>query len=299
MKEFSFQYFTVKNTVAFDDFTVKIKLGPLRKYEFPFPNIVNYYLFDNNQYRSFFITYTDNSGKTKKVQIFSTPAEIEFNQMVAEFQAKIPAKSLNHLSEKEAFAAMKMANPKKWAPLVAMLIVLLITSGFVYPGLRHYFDFGFANATVQLVGEGKDLGSRNVHILGNTLDQTLEETTTTTNHGSTTTTKSIFIPLVGDDYKEGDPIKVMLKFDDLSDVAYQNALASTDFTGVIRNIAWEGMSRKQIDFFKDHFAMNLPTDPVLIEVTNKEHNDVYAIWVVGGITFVIGLIVLFSALRRK
>jgi hypothetical protein len=297
MKEFTFNYFAAKNSVAFDDFIVKIKIGPFRKYEFAFPNIQNFYVFDNNQYRSIFITYTDDTGKNKKVQVFSTPAEMGFNQLAAELNAKIPQKSLNHLSEKEAFKVMKTANPKKWAPVVAFLFMLVVTSAFVYPGLRHYFDFGFADATVAEIGEGKDVGTRNIHITGQTLDQPLVETSSSS-QGTKPTSKTTYIPLVSEDYVDGDPVKVILKFDGLSDFEYQEELHKTDFTGVVRNIAWEGIGNDQVDFFKQHFQMNFPSAPVLVEITNTEHNDFYALAVLVGMAVVIGIIVLITALKR-
>ncbi len=299
MKEFTFNYFAAKNSVAFDDFTVKIKIGPFRKMEFPFGNLQNFYVFNNKDYRSIYFVYTANNGKNKRIQVFATPAEMGFDQLVAELQAKIPQKSLNHLSEKEAFAAMHATNPKKWAPIAVFFIMFAILSAIFYPQLRHYFDFGFANATVEDVGNGKDVGSRNICVTGTPLDQTEIETTTSTNHGVTTTSKSSYIPLVGANYKDGDPVKVMLKFNELSDDQYQAALADSAFTGVIRNIAWEGLGNSQIDFFKTNFKMNFPSTPVLIEITNEKHNDVYAIWIVAGVSLFLGIIVLFVALKKR
>src|ERR1041385_7978546 len=108
MKEFHFNYFAASNMVALDDFTIKIKMGPFVKKEFPAANLENFYMFENNTYRSVFLLFSGDNGKRKKVQVFSTPAEMGFTQLIAELNARFPQKSLNHLSEKEAFAAMKV-----------------------------------------------------------------------------------------------------------------------------------------------------------------------------------------------
>jgi hypothetical protein len=299
MKEFTFNYFAATNVVAFDDFTVKIKMGPFVKKEFPLANLQSFYVFDNNSYRSIFLIYSTDDGKNKKVQVFATPAEMGFTQLVAELTARFPSKSLNHLSEKEAFAAMKVANPKKWAPFAAFFIMMAVLCGIMYPGLRHYLDFGFTTATVNQVASGTDLDSRNVEIRGTLLDAGYEETTTTTHNGSTTTTTKVYVPIVGDDYQAGDKIKVVLEFDALSDGEYNDILNEKKFTGVIRNIAWEGISSKQMNFLITNYHLNMPDAPVLVEITNETHNDGYVIWVVGGIGGFLLILFVIVALKRK
>lgn len=72
----------------------------------------------------------------------------------------------------------------------------------LYPGLRHYFDFGFAKVNVKELVDGKFPGSRNISISGVLLNTPFEETTSRTKRGNTTTTVSDFIPLVDETWKK-------------------------------------------------------------------------------------------------
>ena len=88
MKEFSFSYFTVKNVVTIDEYALRIKSGPFVKKEMQLNNLQHFYLFDNKDYRSVYFLYTDDKGKSKKVQVFSTPAEIGFTDLMSELQTR-------------------------------------------------------------------------------------------------------------------------------------------------------------------------------------------------------------------
>ncbi|HET6991036.1 MAG TPA: hypothetical protein VFJ43_06920 [Bacteroidia bacterium] len=299
MKEFNFNYFTAKNSVSIDDFLIRTKTGPFIKKEFPITNLQSFFIFYNNTYQSVFFIYTDDKGKSKKIQVFATPAEVGFTELVNELNARFPSKSLNHLSDAEAFKAMKVANPNKWAPFVAFFLILFVMCGILYPQLRHYFDYGFANTTVTEVGEKKDLGTRNINITGILLDKSLEETTTTTNKGSTTTTVSVYVPMVDSSWKEGDPVKVILSFDKLSDDEYSQVLESNSFTGVIRNVAWEGIESKQTDFLIKTYGLKFPDKPVLVQITNEKHNDEWVIFVMGLIVVILVIVFIIVAIKRR
>ncbi len=299
MKEFHFSYFTASNMVSVDEFAIRTKTGPFIKKEIPLSNFQNFYIFDNKDYRSVFFLYTDNKGKSKKVQVFATPAETGFDDMIKELHIRFPDKSLNHLSEADAFKAMKVANPKKWAPIVAFLLITIVMAGIFYPGLRHYFDFGFSKVNVSEIINGNYSGSRNVSVSGILLDKSLEETTKTTNHGSTTTTVSEYIPMVDENWKEGDPIKVVLSFDKLNDEEYSALFDTEAHLGVIRNIAWEGLSNSQKSFFKDHYGLTMDASPILIEITNQTHNDSWAFFALLLTVGILGIIFIILAVKGR
>jgi hypothetical protein len=296
MKEYSFSYFTVKNTVTIDEYTLRIKTGPFIKKEVSLNNLQHFYLFDNKDYTSIYLIYTDEKGKSKKVQLFATPAELGFIDLVKELQYRFPDKSLNHLSQAEAFKAMKTANPNKWAPIAAFLIIALVMAGIFYPGLRHYFDYGFSNATAQQLAEGTYSGSRNISITGTLLDKTIEETITD-KHGSKSV--SNFIPIVYESWQETDPVKVVLFYKDFS-IAEESRFYSEDaHLGVIRNIAWEGLEQDKIDFFKDHYGLAIDKDVVLVEITNKTHNDEWVIFAMLLVLVILGIVFVIVAVKRR
>lgn len=275
--EYIFSYMTNKNSLTFDGVNVLVKQGPFRKTSFPFAGITNWYVYDEKTYRSLFIAYTNEAGKAKKVQLVSQLGEPGFRDIVEALNNSIGAKGLNHLTQKEAFRIMKASNPKTIGAIAGIIIVFLLTTGAMYPGLRHYFDFGFADADVEQVIAGEDLGTRNLRLFGIPLEETLE--VTTSNKG--TTTKQYFVPIVGSDWDYDRPVDVMLKFDDMSDDEFYGLFEEVEFVGVLRDIGYEGMATDEIEFFGTEYGLEVSEDVKVFEVTGEEHNDLvtFLVWV--------------------
>jgi hypothetical protein len=302
-KEYVFAYMTAKNSVTIDSYSVLCKIGPFRKKQFAFNNIINFYVFNNqNQYQSLFITYTNDNGKTEKVQMYSQFGEQGFDELINELNTRIPNKSLNHLPEKEAFAAMKVANPKKWGAIVASLIIFAVITVFFIPSLMHYFDFGFQETEVQQLIKGDMPSTRNLLLAGQPLYENLEETTTTTRKGSTTTTKKVYIPIVAPDWDYDSDIKVILQFDELTDEEYGSVMESSEFVGVVRNIWYEGLEKDQIEFFNTEYPdLQVADDAIMFEVTNQTHNDslMFFVWIgINGFLLIIFLVTYFKAKKK-
>lgn len=268
--EFIFSYMTNKNSVMFDGVNLIIKRGPFYKKFFPFNSIVNWYVYEDKTYRSLFITWNEDSGKLKKIQIFAQLGEPGFADLVDAFNHSIGAKCLNHLPKKEAFKIMKATDPKKVGALGAMIVILILTTSVMYPGLHHFFDFGFEDADVEDVIKG-DYGSRNMNLAGYPLEYALEETTTSTKSGSTSSSSKIFIPVVGPEWDYDGPVECMLLFDE--DQYNETPEDAIVFKGVLRNIAWEGLDEDERQFFLDEYDLEVADDCLLFEVTGEEHND--------------------------
>jgi hypothetical protein len=298
MPTFSFSFYTNTCTITIDDFNVHCKIGPFLKKEFAFTSIQHYYVWNTKTNMTLYITYMDNAGKIKKVPLASALGDQGFFQLRAYLDEKIPGKSLCHLDEATAFKSLQMANPKKWAPIAACAIIFVILGVVLFPQLRHNFDYGFKEVTLAELLKG-DLDTRNVSVIGVPLDYGLVETTTSTRNGSSSTTTSSFIPIGGPDWKEGDPVKVVLQFKEMSDAEYSDALDHEGFTGVIRDIWWEGLSTKHIDFFKSEYNLSFDGTPLLIEVTNEKHNDAYALWIFLGIAGIVIIIVVIAAIKNR
>lgn len=279
-KEFLFSYVNNKNSVTYDGQNLLCKIGPFRKRVIPFNNIQHYYVFENKSYRVLYITWLNDKGKLQRVGMFTHLGEIGFRDLIEELNNSIGSKGLNHLPEDEAFKAMKAANPKKWAPVAGFVIILIITTSSFYPGLRHYFDFGFRDAEVQQLIAGDDLGTRNLNLSGVPLSEAVEETTQS---GSRNTTNGVFVPLVPPDWSEGQPVHVIMKFDKLSDEEYNAVLESSEFTGVVRDIGYEGLGSDHRQAFSDEFDLEVPDDAILFEVTRERHNDGLKFWLWLGI----------------
>jgi nitric oxide reductase large subunit len=105
--------------------------------------------------------------------------------------------------------------------------------------------------------------------------------------------------MVDSSWKEGDPIKVILSFNELSDDEYSQVLESNNFTGVIRNVAWEGIENKQTDFLKKTYNLNFPDKPVLVQITNEKHNDEWVIFVMGLVIVILIIVFIIVAVKRN
>lgn len=295
MQSFKFEY-AAPSELSFDDFTVSVKMGFVKR-QFQFANILHYYVLITKDYHVLYITYTDDAGKTKKAQLYSTPFAPSLTAAVQALKEKIPGKSLLHLDEKEAMATLKIANPKKWAPVVGFLLLWGICTICFLPGLRHYFDFGHANYTVAELQENTGaFSTKNVTVNGKLLDMAAEETVTSSK--SHTTTHSTFVPFVSENWEEGQPITVVLKFKELSDEEF-NSLDGTSFTGVIRNVWWEGLEKDKVEFFRNHFNLNVSDSVVLVEVTNQDTgNDLWALIAFVALTAFL-LVIAFVVARKQ
>jgi hypothetical protein len=295
-QEFVFKYMTAKNVVTIDGYSIHCKIGPIIKKNALLSNVQHFYVFDDQQYRNLMITFSDESGKVKKLQLYSGYGEEGFEKLITELQQRLPGKSLQHLSEKDALAQMKIANPRKVGAMLAFAIITIVISIIFIPGMIHYFDTGFESATVQQLLDGKT-NTRNLKLSGTLLDAGIEETTTTTRKGSTTTTVKVLLPLVTEEWTEGQPALVVLEFDEMSDVEYNNVLNQTEFTGVVRNVWWEGLDQQQRDYFQTNYGLEVPEHALLFEVTGNERNDALMFYIWLGITAFMGVIFLLVYLK--
>lgn len=289
--EYIFSYMTNKNSLMYDGMNITIKQGPFRTTTFPFMSILNWYVYEEKTYRSLFITYTHESGKQKKAQLFAQLGEPGFAAVVEGLNASIGAKCLNHLDKKEAFKIMKTADPKKVGALAAMILILALTTSFMLPGLIHFFDFGYDDEVFVEELVAGEYDSHNMTLYGYPLQETLEETYT---KGSTTTI-TYYVPMVHETW-DSDPLQVIMKF---NETEYDNADEDAiEFTGVARNIMWEGMDTDQKEFFSSEYGFDVSEDVILFEVTGEERNGgmEFFIWcLINGIFVVIFVVMLIRS----
>lgn len=267
--EFIFSYMTNKNSVMYDGMNLIIKRGPFHKKSIPLSSIANWYVFEDKTYRSLFITWNDDLGKLKRIQLFAQLGEPGFADLVDAFNQSIGAKCLNHLPKKEAFKIMKAADPKKVGALGAMIVIFILTTVFMFPKLYHFFDFGYDDSvSIKELIDG-EYDSRNMNLEGYALEEGLEETSSSSKSSSITTT--YYLPVVDPDWEYGQPVECVMLFD--HDVYYELPEDAISFKGVVRNVAWEGLDEEKAEFFRTKYDLDVSEDCLLFEVTNKEHND--------------------------
>lgn len=126
-KEFSFEYSAAVCTVVLDGANIDLKMG-FRKRNFPLSRLQHFYLIKKKSYQTLYLTYEDESGKTKKLPMNSNGGDAQMNAFVAELESRFPSKSLNHLSQAEAFKIMKVMNP-------ALLAVIILVGIFAITGI--------------------------------------------------------------------------------------------------------------------------------------------------------------------
>jgi len=296
MKEFKFAYYTATNALVADDMQLIAKMGPFVKKQFSPSDLQYFYLFTNKQYQVLYMTYNA-GGKTKKIQLYSNHGESGFTEMMNYLNDKYKSHSLNHLGQEEALKTMHIANPNKWAPPVVFVILSLCMTLLMFPLLRHCFDSGSASVTIEQFIANPDVGTRNITIKGYPLDVGVKETITSSR--SSSKTSSTYVPLVGESWQDGDPVQVMLEFTELSSSGFDEMLEKNEFTGVIRNVWWEGVSSDNIDFLKEKYKLVFPRKPILIEVTNSAHNDGFILWIWIGTLIFILILVIIVARRMK
>lgn len=129
-KEFTFTYTAAVNTVIMDGMYIQVKMG-FAKHLFLASRLRNYYLMSKNSYQTLYISYEDESGKIKKIQLNAEPIEPQLNQLLTELQVRFPDKSLNHLPQAEALKIMKVMSPALMVT-IALIVVLGITALIIY-----------------------------------------------------------------------------------------------------------------------------------------------------------------------
>ena len=71
----------------------------------------HYYLVSKKQYQTLYIAYEDENGKTKKCPMNAEAHDAQMALLMTELKERFPDKSLNHLTQSEAFKTMNVMNP--------------------------------------------------------------------------------------------------------------------------------------------------------------------------------------------
>lgn len=121
---FSFEYAAAVNTVSLGRQTMEIKMG-FAKRQFPLTQLKHFYLVSKSSYQTLYITFMDELGKVKKAAMNAKAGDLELAKLMAELTERFPDKSLNHLSQGEAFKQMRVTNPVVLAVIILGLILAI------------------------------------------------------------------------------------------------------------------------------------------------------------------------------
>jgi hypothetical protein len=107
------------------------------------------------------------------------------------------------------------------------------------------------------------------------------------------------IPIVGPDWKPGDPVHVVLKTPELSmqEAAELDPMAGID--GVLRTVMWEGLPSDEADYLRDNNGVNLAQDPIEVEYQADTSMELYMGIGLVGFIFVLMTIVSIVVARKQ
>ncbi|MCE9599435.1 MAG: hypothetical protein K8S54_15830 [Spirochaetia bacterium] len=292
--QFEFQYAIIKIVARIEENILKVKQG-IRNFELPIQEIQFLYAgkMPPGDFLELIVVTRNASGKEKKFRFYSNEGEPGFSALVDELVRQKPASDLRSLAREEALAKLKVADTAKIAFWAVPALVIAIMFALAFPFLIHGLDRGNATISVEEFVTGTKTDTRNLTITGMALDQGLQDTTT--RKGKKTV--RLYFPLIGADWKEGDEVHMVVETGDLSDEQLAEVLSRKEFTGVLRNVLWEGLSGKNQEFFVKEYNMNLSKEVQLLELDNKGM-DLILFSIIMGTTIVIMFGVMFY-LRRK
>lgn len=292
--QFDFKYTVITIAAKIEGNILKIKQG-IRNFEVPIHEIQMLYAgpMPPGDFLELIIVTRNAAGKDKKFRFYSNDGEPGFKALVDELVRQRPSSDLRSLPREEALAKLKVADTAKIAFWAVPILVSAIMFGLVSPFLIHGLDKGSANISIEELVAGNKPDTRNLTVSGRALDDGLKDSTT--RKGKTTV--RLFFPLVAPNWVEGDPVHMVVETGDLSDDQLSEVLSRGQFTGVLRNVFWEGLSSKNREFFVNEYKMNMAKDVMLLELDNKGF-DLILFFIVMGTTVVIMFGVMLVLRRR-
>ncbi len=285
MQEFNLTYMTSKAHVTLEDRTLHVKIGPFVKKNIELSSIEYFFIKEYKDYKELIIRHTKANGKVTNLRIICSYGIEDIDNLANTLGVHFPAKDLRKIDPKEAMKLMKAVNTQKMALWIVFFLLPAIMTIFFLPGLTHYFDSGHENVKIEDVISEKDFPTHNLTIEGTVLNQGMWEKTTTTSRGSSSTTERNYFPLISENWKEGEPVHVLIETGEMTQAETDEFVYKTSFTGTTRNVLWEGISGDQTDFFQKEYGITFDKNAILFEITDGQP-DSYVIWALGLVIFV-------------
>ncbi|HNJ04910.1 MAG TPA: hypothetical protein PLW55_08465 [Leptospiraceae bacterium] len=278
---FSFQYTAITCDADLDSTRLRVKQG-LRTFEISIHEIAHIYfhLMPPGDFNELIVSRKNAAGKVKNFRFYSNANDPGLLSLTEELVKLKPGADLRGMDRKEAFAHMKAVDTARYALFAVPIIVSLVVACMLSPMLIHGLDKGSSNLSAEDLVAGKMPESRNVNLKGIALSDGMKETTTRKG----TKTVRMFFPVVTTDWKEGDPVHILVETGDLTDDQLNAVLASPEFKGVLRNVFWEGPSSKQLKFFQENYNTRFAEKVYLVEL--GQPSDLFMFLIVMGISVV-------------
>ena len=114
-----------------------------------------------------------------------------------------------------------------------------------------------------------DIGTRNVTIQGHLLNVSEKDSTRKYDRVTRNVTyvADYYVPIVDSKWVKSDPVKIIIKFSYWNQSDFDAIKNGTSFTGVIRNIWWEGLPSHITDEFVKDDNLKFDNNTILIEIS--------------------------------
>ena len=181
------------------------------------------------------------------------------------------------------------------------LAIMACVAAFFLPNLIHQFDTGKAAVDASRCNCDCGVDTSNVRIRGRILEEyAVEEKTTTRSRGGNTHKSSVyFVPVVGAEWRIGDPI-CMILMQHKPHSPKEDAGQMSEFPATLQNVLWEGPDDEVVDYLKSKNGLNISEDVLLIKQGSSPGETSTMLWIVFCFFgFASGIPILFLMICKK
>jgi len=241
------------------------------------------------------LSYAAPGGRLRRIRAFADAGESGFVQLVDALIERRPDIDIRHLERREAWSRTGTRELDRWV-LPGMMAAAIAILGLMFaPRVLHGFDRGAATVAVDALARGDRPDTRNLTVDGHpVLDAALfaEQDADRTDQPTTA-----WIPLVGPDWRPGEPVSVVLEARNRTRGDVLTLAEQPRFSGVLRDVWWEGLDDRRRAAFEKRGLMLTP-EVALIELGATPGSDLaIALGVVGLLSALMLAVTL--ALRRR
>jgi|GEM_PF-2154436 len=264
-QQFNFKYMVIGVSALIDgNGAVQVTMG-MRKLNTTLAAIKYVYVIRHgDQAEEVLICHEKSPGKTKIFRANANLGDPEFKRFVDTLAHYRPEADLRQYDSKAAHRMMGATNITAIIPVVMVALFTLGAFAFTLPWFVHGLDSGHAEVDVaQLTDADFSPESRNVTMKNGVflIDAALQIETTS----DSGTSIEWAIPVVPPDWKDGDPVHVVLKTPELSMQEAADLDPEAGIDGVLRTVLWEGLPSDEADYLRDTNGLNLVDDVVEVE----------------------------------
>lgn len=295
MQEYVLSYELHRTTVTIDGEKITLQKGTQTR-TFLIEQLKKMYIKDYKDYCALIIQLETSSGKDENINIAFRKNQASALEL-ANALAKIkPTIDLRNVGKKQAKKELGIKEKGHILYLIIPLFVVLLSIFIYLPSIIHFLDGGSANVDIKQLIEKEKFGTRNLTVKACMLADGMVETTQIKRHSITTSNETdYFCLLTSCDYVESDTVYVMMKYSE------PFAVQPTDksFHVTLRNVMWEGPSKKEIEFFKNNYGVKLSEDLILLELKKDGIHGFGFLIIIVIVTIVAGFVIAFNYNANK